>query len=99
LLDEHERILEGLALHVHLFGRLQVAVCPDGKGHAIVLHMIDGLLEADCVLFLAVLLGLQGLKGLVDLATQKVLLAIDQLSAVWIELFKEIKGFFRVLLG
>jgi len=64
-----------------------------------VLHMIDGLLESDCVLLLAVLLSLQGLKGLVDLATQKVLLAIDQLSAVWIEIFKEFKGFIRVSSG
>jgi len=51
--------------------------------------MIDGLLEANCVLFLAVLLGLQGLKGLVDLATQKVLLAIDQFRAVWIEIYRD----------
>lgn len=45
--------------------------------------MVDGLLDADRVLVLATLFGLQRLEGLVNLAPQKVLFAIDQFRAVW----------------
>jgi len=45
--------------------------------------MVDRLLETHCVLLLAAFLRLQRLKGLVDLTAQEVLLAVDQLCAVW----------------
>lgn len=46
LFDQHKWILHGLSLHIHLLSGLQIAILTYGEGHTLVLHMIDGLLDA-----------------------------------------------------